>query len=313
MLQLVSENSIFKANESSTDVSYYSEPSIKLSDYILPPGTSRHCYAVRINNAWRKTARGLIETCLWLASAKMALDPDAFEAMIEFDLVFEASKARKFQAIGANEVICANLHKLPPPWTTVYDLSKLSTSKDKKFLEEKFADGSIHPRMSGKDAIALRREAKGETIEDQANTAEDNKPENSGNTTDALNEAEARAAAEAFYDAWSRTKKCGVLSKCLDKKGHDGELIAEMSDGLKVYFEERILGQKIKTSKSSEFAKHLTGNLHLILRLIDSDDRSAKSINDIFDAGHAMLSKARDRGISRSNIVVLESKAKRPK
>ena len=116
-------------------------------------------FADQINGTWRKGAGNFIDCGKLLAEANDELPRDAFNILIKSKLDFEASVARKLMRIAANEILCAHVHKLPPCWSTLYELSQLTEST----LKAAFADGTIHPGMQRKDAVALKPPKKAQT------------------------------------------------------------------------------------------------------------------------------------------------------
>jgi hypothetical protein len=104
-----------------------------------------------INGSWRKGPEAFIETGKYLVDAKEQLPRDEFDSIIKLKLDFEASVARKLICIGSNPTIRAHGHKLPPCWTTIYDLSKLKPD----ILLAGIKSGAIHPRMKRKDVRVL--------------------------------------------------------------------------------------------------------------------------------------------------------------
>jgi hypothetical protein len=104
-----------------------------------------------INGAWRKAPEAYINTGKQLLAAKEELPRDEFESIIKLKLAFEASVARKLICIGANPIICAHVHKLPPCWSTIYELTKL----DYAVLQVAFENAAIHPKMKRKDVRVL--------------------------------------------------------------------------------------------------------------------------------------------------------------
>jgi hypothetical protein len=105
-----------------------------------------------ITSAWQKQAGAIIEVGRLLLAAKQELTRDGFEGLLQRKLPFESSVARKLQRIAANSVLCAHVHKLPPAWGTLYELSKL----EDEVLRAAIEYGRINPKMERKDATALR-------------------------------------------------------------------------------------------------------------------------------------------------------------
>ena len=109
-------------------------------------------FAGLINTTWRKGVTAFIDTGRYLLEAKAELDRNAFASLVTWHLDFDASVGRKLMAIANNSVICAHGHKLPPSWTTIYELTKL----DDEVLEAGFAAGVINPGIKRRDVSALR-------------------------------------------------------------------------------------------------------------------------------------------------------------
>jgi hypothetical protein len=129
-----------------------------------PPSTNARSwkvFAALINDTWRKGAEAFIQTGRYIREASEELDRDEFEALLKLRLTFEASVGRKLKRIGENKVLCAHVHKLPPCWSTLYELTKLEDGA----LEAAIADGKVHPKMMRKDAIALRKPKEADAAE----------------------------------------------------------------------------------------------------------------------------------------------------
>src|SRR5438105_1905289 len=104
-------------------------------------------FADLIAGAWQKQPGAIIEAGRLLLDAKQELARDEFKS-----LPFDSSVARKLQCIAGNSVLCAHVHKLPPAWGTLYELSKLEDGALRAAIE----DGRVNPKMERKDALALR-------------------------------------------------------------------------------------------------------------------------------------------------------------
>jgi hypothetical protein len=85
-------------------------------------------WANKINAAWRKSAAQIIETGQMLLQCKQIVDKGGFEKMIESQLDFDASVARKLMAVAGDERIirACQMARLPHHWTTLYELHKLN-------------------------------------------------------------------------------------------------------------------------------------------------------------------------------------------
>jgi hypothetical protein len=110
-------------------------------------------FAAIISAAWGKSAAGFIEAAKYLREAKDELSRDESDSLIRLKLPFVSSVSRKLLCIADNAVLCSHGNKLPPCWTTIYTLSQL----DAEVLKAKLADGTIHPGMQRKEAVALRK------------------------------------------------------------------------------------------------------------------------------------------------------------
>jgi hypothetical protein len=221
---------------------------------LVEPGVSRNSrswkdFAELIKDAWRKGAKAFIETGRYLREAKEELDD--FEPFLKFKLDFDASVGRKLMCIAGNSVLCAHVHKLPPCWSTLYELSKLPDD----ILLLAIADGRISPKMQRKDASALRkRQSEGtETREDNGESSVDN----AANLVAAWDASSAEEQRQ-FLDHLGRAGLCGVISNQL------------LTD-----FRDHVLGLEITASSAkSTLAVNLTNLLHTALRLAEQPEPS---------------------------------------
>jgi hypothetical protein len=108
-------------------------------------------FAELINGAWRKGAGAFIEAGRYLIEAKEELDRDQYDSLIKLRLEFDTSTAKKLICIGRNKILSAHVHRLPPCWSTLYELTKI----EDEVLEAAIADGRVNPKMLRKDAAAL--------------------------------------------------------------------------------------------------------------------------------------------------------------
>ena len=108
----------------------------------------------RITTAWRSSTVGIIETGRLLVEAKAALAHGEFEKMVDADLPFSASTARRLMTIANDHRIAnrAHAHVLPPSWMTLYELTKVPDD----VFEAKVADGTINPGMPRKAVPHIR-------------------------------------------------------------------------------------------------------------------------------------------------------------
>jgi len=247
-------------------------------------------FADLINTSWRKGAQSIIETSQYILDAKAELDRDVFDSLLKLRLDCGDSVARKLLCIAKNPVICAHVHKLPPSWSTIYELTKLKDDA----LKAALADGKIYPGMERKDAVALRH-PDGDLGECEVETTS--------------TETESPSAFEVLVKAWEAASKSDHRALC-DRLGRAG-LVAAISDELLADIHDHIIGQKIATaSKSSKFAVASTGRLHVMLRCAEQKDLSEEDRGKMIAAGRAMIREAERRGIARSDILVAEGKPK---
>jgi hypothetical protein len=99
-----------------------------MSDLTPTLSVGTNGWADRINLAWRKSAAQIIETGQLLRQAKQIVDKGGFQKMVESQLDFDASVARKLMAIAGDERIirACKMARLPKHWITLYGLHKLS-------------------------------------------------------------------------------------------------------------------------------------------------------------------------------------------
>jgi len=119
-----------------------------------PADAPASAWAARIAACWQASVHAIIEVGRLLTAAKDALPHGAFEAMIEADLPFSSSTARRLMAIGDDPRLSnrAHVHVLPPSWGTLYELTKLS---DEEF-ERARTGGIIRPDMMRRDLEPIR-------------------------------------------------------------------------------------------------------------------------------------------------------------
>ena len=133
----------------------------------------RAAWAARIGEVWGGALVAVLATGQALIEAKDALAHGEFEAMVEADLPFGTSTARRLMKIANNGRLSnrAHGHVLPPSWRTLYELSKL----DGATFDRALAEGRIRPDMERQQAVVLRtgerriaRLAKAEALAAQA-------------------------------------------------------------------------------------------------------------------------------------------------
>jgi hypothetical protein len=201
-------------------------------------------FAELINTSWRKGVDAFIATGRYLLEAKAELDRDVFEALEKRHLDFDPSVGRKLMGIAQNRLICAHGHKLPPCWTTIYELSKL----DDSVLETGLADGTIHRGMKRKDVAALR------SRDDSKNEGEDEVDE----TEEAMGSGNGSTEEETLEAHWNRAAK-EVRTAFLDAIGVSGVLSA-MSAEFGRDLRDRVPATKRKSGRPFRKTLNLVAN-----------------------------------------------------
>jgi hypothetical protein len=237
-------------------------------------------FADEINKTWRKGAADFIRCGQLLNDAKAELQTDAFNAMVKTKLAFDRSVGAKLMGIADKPMLCAHAHNLPPSWTTLYELSQLKA----EILQAKLADGTIHPGMERKDAIALRKpESK-----PPAKTPTDTSVSKLGTAWQAASKNQRRA----FLDGLGRDGLCAAMSP---------ELQADLRD--------HVVGITIAgASKSSIFAVYATDKLHCALRCAEQPEPDQETTKLMIAALGCIVKKASTKGIARSDIVIAQGK-----
>src|ERR1700730_8168617 len=104
-------------------------------------------WSARITERWQHTVEQTIKSFSEIGSllieAKAALPHGEFESMIQQQLPFKPSTARRLMAIARDCRISnrAHAHVLPPSWATLYELTKLDDDE----FEARISDGTIRP------------------------------------------------------------------------------------------------------------------------------------------------------------------------
>jgi hypothetical protein len=121
-------------------------------------------HAERINAVWGRQTESIIETGKRLIEAHDEMERAAFEAMVQQKLSFGPPTARKLMVIARHPILTngAHVHKWPPSWGTLYELSKLPDAQ----LHEKLKNGSITPRLERKEVASWRKGDQGEVTVD---------------------------------------------------------------------------------------------------------------------------------------------------
>jgi hypothetical protein len=117
---------------------------------------TRTDWAERITTAWSDQIEDIFQTGNLIEAAKCELPHGEFLKMVKEELPFSRQVAHRLMAIATNDNI-RNVDPgphLPVAWTILYELTKLT---DEQF-DAAIASGMIHPKMTRKDAKALRGE-----------------------------------------------------------------------------------------------------------------------------------------------------------
>jgi N6-adenosine-specific RNA methylase IME4 len=109
----------------------------------------------RIAAAWNKSREAIFEVGRLLIEARKGMSRVCFEEMVENDLPFAASTARRLIVIAKDSRLrnCSHVNNLPTSWGTLYQLTTLEDDA----LERGFSEGIIRPDMERKDVVALKR------------------------------------------------------------------------------------------------------------------------------------------------------------
>src|SRR5262249_55047396 len=143
-----------------------------------------------------------------------------------------------------NWTLCAHGHKLPPCWTTLYELSKLTDD----VIIAAIADGRISPKMQRKNAGALRKPP----------------PTDTEQTSNSRSKSSFAAAWDSAFATADGREEIAVK---LDQVGRDG-LCQVLSETLRAELRDAVLAQTIQTASAStsSFAVKATNHLHCALR-----------------------------------------------
>ena len=249
-----------------------------------PPRNARSGkdFADLINTAWRKGPKAFMEVGSHLREANQELSKDEFNALLSFKLNLHDSVCRKLMRSAGNPILCAHVHILPACWSTIYELSKLTDD----VLNRAIADGRVNPKMSRKDAVALRKgDEDSEEIEGGGVAPSSSHPKLS------------------FATAWDAASPQEIQAK-LDAVGREG-LCAVMSDSLKADFCEHIIGQASRiASRTSKFAVAATHKLHTALYYGAQGDLDADAISKMHGALKFIVQAAEREGLTPPNLVI---------
>ena len=178
------------------------------------------------------------------------------------------------------------MNRLPPCWSTLYYLSQLSES----VLKAAFDDGSIHPGMSRKDAIALKpTTTKTAPASAAAGTSA---PTNPAPELSAVWQTTSREQRRVFLDRLGREGLCAVMSPALLADLRDHVLNLNMAGA----------------SKSSAFPVYATDKFHSALAC--AEQPTPENLARMAAALVLIAKKAAAKGVTRSDIVIAEGKPK---
>lgn len=106
-------------------------------------------WAERIGAAWRRSVQAILESGQLLIDAKAVLAHGEFQQMIERQLPFTASTARRLMAVARDPRLAKpeHVHALPPSWGTLYEITKLGDDAFAQAIES----GTIRPDMQRRD------------------------------------------------------------------------------------------------------------------------------------------------------------------
>ncbi len=241
-----------------------------------------------INTIWRRGAADYRALGQLLIEARDELQSDTYSAMLK-QLHFNTSTAKKLICIAKNPTLGSHVNQLPPNYSTLYELSQL----DAETLLAALADGSIHPGMQRKDAVALKPKKKKTTTTNNITT-----------TTMEPTVSSKATSLRAAWDSASEDERCEFL----DGIGQAG-FCAVMSTELSAEIRDHVISLTFAgSSQSSRFAEYATDKLHAALRCAEQPTPENTSL--MIGMLGCILKKADVKNISHSNIVIAESKRK---
>jgi hypothetical protein len=247
-------------------------------------------FAALINTSWRKGAAAVIETARLIADAQAELDRDVFNSLLKLRLDCGDSVGRKLLCVARNSILCAHGHKLPPCWTTIYELSKVKDD----VLKAAFADGTIHPGMERKDVAALRH------------------PPGAGNGQDTGVSGSKTGSVESTFKklvaAWNAASESDHR-QLFDRLGC-ADLLATMSAKLLADFCDRLRGIDIASAKSTTLTHNLTDLLHTALRNAEAPNSSEQDRAHAFATLVSINRKLRATNRTLCDVVIVLGKQK---
>lgn len=111
--------------------------------------------ATEIEFEWRKSQAGIMTACQKMSAARDQLGSELFRQMVETKLqnIFNVPTAIKLAQIGSKPLLVEHKEKLPPNWTSIYQLSKLDDDSMAKVLKT----DQITPGMKGAEVGRIVR------------------------------------------------------------------------------------------------------------------------------------------------------------
>jgi hypothetical protein len=101
-------------------------------------------WLIQAKAGWRQTFNGIIATGEALQVGHGSMERLAFEQLVERELGFSPSMARKLMVIAKDQRLSCHVAQLPPSWTILYEITKL----DDETFDAMTAEGSINPTMT---------------------------------------------------------------------------------------------------------------------------------------------------------------------
>lgn len=131
-----------------------------MSGDLIPTGQDRLVadYARQISDRWSDAVGSIVSVGGALIEAKGRLSHGAFQDMVRDSLPFGGRTARKLMAVARHPWFKNGLREsvLPPAWSTLYELSRMSEGE----LDAALSRGLIRPDMDRTDVALLRRPAR---------------------------------------------------------------------------------------------------------------------------------------------------------
>jgi hypothetical protein len=109
-------------------------------------------WADKINAAWQASVEGIFRVGQVLIDAKEALPQRDFEKLINHQLRFDGSTARRLIIVAEDARLSAQAHRLPPSWSTLYEMTKLTDDE----FEQALTEGAITKQTQRAEVKRLR-------------------------------------------------------------------------------------------------------------------------------------------------------------